>query len=869
MNINAENRSLMGLAGESFQQLVEQADDTILVLDADGTVVYANAATGELFGRQPEELRGESFGHVVTAEQPTEIQIHHPRRGVVTADIRSARVTLSERPFDAVYLRDVTERKRNELALSETSRQLRERVKEQTCVRRIAEILAQSQVPVDEALQSVVGVLPPAFQHPDIAVARITLGGREYASEGFSESPWRLSHAIAGGGRGDGTIEVFYTGERPDAGEDPFLDEERELLELVVLKVGQALERRQADAALLRINRALRVLSAGNSKLIHADNESALLAAICQVCVEQGGYLMAWVGFAEQDEAKSVRPAARAGREDGYLEAVPISWADDEHGGGPVGRAIRSGEPQVSQSFVSDSSLVLWRDEALRRGYESVIALPLKDASGPFGVLAIYAAEADRFDHAELRLLAELAADLAFGIVTLRDRDKYKIAQEQIVHLAYFDELTGLANRNQLMEALAQAADRLRTGEQCALLTLNVARFGNIQAGIGVWEADELLRQIAARIRDALGEHELPVRIGGDEFAVLVSNGGIDHARDCARRVERALAAPFQQAGIPISIQVRIGTALAPDHGLEPEALLLRSGMATRQAKRAGTAFEVFAGQTESESPRHLALIAELRAAIEAREFLLHYQPKVDLAAGGVSGVEALVRWPHPEHGLIPPARFIGIAEQTGLINALTYVVLDAALRQCSLWREAGFDMPVAVNISVNNFRDADIVDRITRMLRHWNVPADRLQLELTESTLMEEPARANDVLDRLERTGIDIVIDDFGTGYSSLNYVANLPIHALKIDRSFVTRMLESPRTRSVVEATVLLARSLGIRTVAEGVDAKDQAEALMAMGCTEIQGYYFSRPVEADALRHWVESFSLASYALHPASG
>lgn len=723
----------MELNNESFQQLVEQASDAVLLLDADGIVVYANAATAELFGRQPEELLGESFGHVTTAEQPTEIQIPYRQGGVVTADIRSRRVMLAGRPFDAVYLRDVTERKLNELAL-------------------------------------------------------------------------------------------------------------------------------------LRTNRALRVLGAGNSELIHAETEAGLLEAICRVCVDEGGYRMTWVGFAEQDEAKSVRPVAHAGFEDGYLESTSMTWGDDDHGKGPIGRAIRTGEPQVNHSFATDSSVAPWRDEALRRGYHSSVALPLKDTSGPVGVLTIYAGEADGFDDAELAVLKDLADDLTFGIATLRDRAKHKIAKERIEYLAYFDELTGLANRNQLMEALTEAITRLGAGQQPALLTLNVTRFGDIQTGIGIRQAGELLRQVASRIRDALDASELATRIGGDEFAILLSNGGIDRARDCAQRVEQALDAPFQQAGIPISIQMRIGAVLVPDYGDDPETLLLCSNMAVRQARRSGTTFEVYGGPTESQSPRHLALIADLRLAIEANQLLLDYQPKVDMLTGKVVGVEALVRWSHPEHGLLPPARFIDVAEQTGLINPLTYWVLDAALLQCAQWREAGFDMPVAVNISVNNFRDADFVNRVGEMLRHRNVPAKYLELEITESTLMEEPAKAFDVLDQLQTIGIDIFIDDFGTGFSSLNYVANLPIHALKIDRSFVIRMLDSPRTRSVIAATVSLARSLGMRTVAEGVDAKEQAEALVAMGCSEIQGFYFSRPVEAQALRRWTKEFSLASYALRP---
>lgn len=859
----------MDLSSESFRLLVERASDTVLLLDADGAVVYANPATEALFGRPPGDLHGELFGHVVAREQPTEIQILNPVRGAVTADVRSMRTSLTGQPYNVVYLRDVTERKQAEERLRWSEAQLRERVKELDCVSRVAQILLQSNLPLNELLQAVADTLPPGWQYPDVAVARISLGGREYVSEGFVETAWRQSHDIAGGGMGDGTVEVFYTEERPAADEGPFLDEERELLGLVALKVGQALERRQAETVLLKINRALRVLGTGNSELIRADDETELLAAICRVCVEAGGYRMAWVGFAEQDEARGVRPVAHAGFEENYLSSTMFTWGDDEWGQGIVGRAIRSGEPQVSRYFLTDPRMAPWRDEARQRGYQSSIALPVKNSASAFGVLVIYANEADAFDSEELRLLKELADDLAFGIVTLRDRGRHRLAEERIAYLAYFDELTGLPNRNRLMEGLAQAVGKLADGGELAVMTLNVARFGEIQAGIGVRQADELLRQLAARVTGSLGEGEMLAHIGGDEFAVLLSNGGVDRARDCVSRIERALMAPFQQAGIPISIQVRTGIAVAPDHGREPEALLLHSSMAVRQAKRAGTELELYAGPTESESPRHLALITELRGAIEEEQFELRYQPQVDLATGTVSGVEALVRWRHPERGLVPPGEFIGVAEQTGLINPLTYIVLGSALRQCAEWYATGFAMPVAVNVSVNSFGDAGFLERVDEQLRAWDVRPKLLRLEITESTLMNEPARTHDLLSQLEKMGVDVSIDDFGTGYSSLSYVASLPIHALKIDRSFVSRMIESNRTRSVIAATISLARSLGIRTVAEGVEDRDQAETLIGMGCTEIQGFYFSRPVDPGALRHWTEEFSLKAYGLCPGTG
>jgi len=628
-------------------------------------------------------------------------------------------------------------------------------------------------------------------------------------------------------------------------------------------------ERKRAEAALRKMNRALRVLSGVSSELIHMSAESALLEAICRVSVELGGYRMAWVGFAMHDVAKTVRPVAHSGFEDGYLERATISWGEQSTGSGPTGLAIRTGKFQVNRNFRTNPDVAPWRDEALRCGYESSIALPLKDSSDCFGALTIYAAEPDAFDREELQLLMEMAADLSFGLVTLRARAQHKRAEERIAQLAFFDALTELPNRSRLMELLAQAAAELKSGKlQLALLTLIVTRFDEIQAGIGVRQADEVLRQVASRLRLVMHAGEQLARVGGDEFAVLLVDADSGNAQECARRIEQSLTEPFRQGGIPISVQVRIGAALAPEHGVDPEALLLRSGIAARQAIRIGTAFALYSGHTDTEGPRSLALIGELRAAIEAQQLVLHYQPKVDIGSGRVSGVEALVRWQHPQRGLVLPAQFIRVAEQTGLIKPLTYHVLDAALEQCHRWREQDFVMPVAVNVSVHVFNDPDFLDRVAHSLRNWQIEPQLLELEITETTLMEEPSEAHELLMRLQQRGIQVSIDDFGTGYSSLSYLATLPIHALKIDRSFIIRMLESARTHSVVAATVSLARSLGIKTVAEGVEAKDQVEALFAMGCSEVQGYFFCRPLAAEPLRRWAADFSLQSFAIHPAS-
>lgn len=629
-------------------------------------------------------------------------------------------------------------------------------------------------------------------------------------------------------------------------------------IEGILISARDVSQQVRSESALQQVNRALRVLSAGNSELVQSADESTLLHAICRICVDLGGYRMAWVGYTQEDKARTVLPMAQAGFDDGYLDHIVITADEQPSGRGPTGTAIRTGEPQVSKNIVTDPRMEPWRENALGRGFQSSIALPLKWDSRAFGALMIYAAEPNAFESEELRLLTELADDLSFGLRALRTRAQHEAAQERLAYLAYFDELTGLPNQNRLFEELGRLSRNLQPGRQFGLLTLNLVSFGDIQAGIGVHHADVLLQQIAARVKTALRKDEMLTRVGGDEFSILIGERDFCDARECMQRVERALAEPFEQAGISISVQVRCGAAIAPDHGLEPEALILRSDIAQRKARRTGTSFLLYAGPTETESPRHLALITDLGAAIENDRLTVHYQPKLDLQTEKITGVEALVRWPHPERGMILPGEFIGIAEQTGLIKSLTYYVTEAVLRQCWEWRQEGLELPVAVNLSVKCFNDADLVSNLEELVQRWGGRPDLLQVEITESTLMEDPEKAHDILAQLGSKGIQIYVDDFGTGFSSLSYVASLPVHALKIDRSFVVSMLESPRTLSVIKATISLAHSLGIKTVAEGADAKEQIDALKTMGCSEVQGFYFCKPLESGALRKWIRTFS-----------
>jgi EAL domain-containing protein (putative c-di-GMP-specific phosphodiesterase class I) len=301
-----------------------------------------------------------------------------------------------------------------------------------------------------------------------------------------------------------------------------------------------------------------------------------------------------------------------------------------------------------------------------------------------------------------------------------------------------------------------------------------------------------------------------------------------------------------------------------PTHGANADALIRRSDIAVRRARAAGIEYALYSGRGETETPQRLILLAELRKAIKDDELLLYYQPKIDVRAGAVSAVEALVRWPHAERGMVPPKDFIPAAEQTGLIKPLTDWVLAAAWKQINHWHRLGIDIPVAVNVSPNILRGPDLLKQLIALDTREGARLDLLQLEVTESALMEDPQQSHDILSRVRDLGIQVFLDDFGTGYSSLSYIAALPIHAVKIDRSFIIRMMQHERHRAVVIAAISLAQSLGMRVIAEGVETADQANAVIELGCDEIQGFFFSKPMPAAELPRWRADFRWARFGL-----
>jgi diguanylate cyclase (GGDEF)-like protein/PAS domain S-box-containing protein len=615
-------------------------------------------------------------------------------------------------------------------------------------------------------------------------------------------------------------------------------------------------DRKRTTEALKKVNRALRVLSGANEAIVQAETAQDLYVSVCNLIVESGSYVMAWIGYAEKDEEKTVRPVAHRGADDGYLTAIKVTWSDSDLGMGPTGMAVKTGQCSINHNIATNPAMGPWRAEAMARGYMSSIALPLKDETGVFGVLTIYASEPDAFDEDEVKLLKDLSFDLSFGIEAIRTRIERRKAEHAAHRLAYFDPLTDLPNRTYLRERWEQAVrDAAAKQTPATLLLVNIEHFSEIQDGLGVRQADQVLRQVAARLQGVAREHFI-ARLEADRFAFILAGAGSDGAEAVAARIQQIMSAPVEQADIPIDVRVYMGSAVCPVHGTDPDALLLRSSIASRRARTLGVPHALYSGETDQESPRRLALIAELRRAVQLDQLTLYYQPKIEISTGTVSGVEALVRWKHPSRGLVPPSDFIPLAEHTGLIRPLTEWVLAEGAQTIGQWAAAGRPLPVAVNVSPRNLRDPELYDKIVLMQERLGINPELMHIEITETTLMEDPSRSHEVLGRLKRLGMKTFIDDFGTGYSSLSYIASLPLYALKIDRAFIVKLREKEQL-AIVYAAISLAHSLGLRVVAEGVETLEQLNDLRELGCDEVQGYYFSKPLPAAEFETWRASF------------
>ena len=560
-----------------------------------------------------------------------------------------------------------------------------------------------------------------------------------------------------------------------------------------------------------------------------------------------------------------------------------------------------AGKPDPAEVVTPAPHTETASEVGLGRLVEVYVPLRFSSSGPPAGAFEIYlsyrpiAATVSHDEHT-IALLVFLGLALLWAIlyrIVASASKRLRHQAEENDRLARYDPLTGLPNRTLFRERAAQAiggggAD----GESVAVLLLDLDAFKQINDTLGHGAGDAVLREVAARLRAQLHPETLLARLGNDEYAILqtgagglVENGarvgsaeggagaesvedgagargiageaeagGIEDALALAARVQSALQAPVAVDGVALNIEASIGIALVPDHARNADELLQRADMALDRARSRRGRVEVYSPEHHRSGAERLALLGEVRPALERGEFRLFYQPQIALRTGRVTGVEALLRWRHPERGMIPPLQFISLIEQTALVGPVTLHVIDLALRQSALWREAGLELGMSVNLSARNLHDPELPEQIASLLARHSIPAAALTLEVTESAAMADPATAVGVLEALRALGAGVSIDDFGSGNASIAYLAKLPVGELKIDRSFVTPMCESTRDEAIVRTTIDLARHLGLHVVAEGIETAEVCERLAEMGCDIGQGYLISRPAPAAELTPWL---------------
>jgi diguanylate cyclase (GGDEF)-like protein/PAS domain S-box-containing protein len=456
----------------------------------------------------------------------------------------------------------------------------------------------------------------------------------------------------------------------------------------------------------------------------------------------------------------------------------------------------------------------------------------------------------------------DLTGEPAVGglVLTGHDITARQALQSEMQHRALHDALTGLPNRALLADRFGQALRaEQRSGSATGLLLIDLDRFKEINDTLGHHFGDELLIQVGPRLAEVLRGSDTIARLGGDEFAVLLPEiGTLQAAVGVADKLQTALNRSFTVHGVELDVEASIGVVLSGEHGTQPAELMQRADIAMYVAKQRSVGVSVYDPNTDGHSPQRLALLGDLRRALSNDELFLVYQPKVSLSTGEVCGVEALLRWQHPQQGLVPPDAFIPLAENTGLIGPLTTRVLDLALAQARRWADAGQPLQVAVNLSARNLLDDRLDTLVTQLLARHGVAPALLKLEVTESAIMTDPVRAKAVLERLHASGVALAIDDFGAGYTSLGQLKTLPVSELKVDRSFVRTMATDTSNSMIVRSVVELGHNLGLSAVAEGVETLEVLDQLSAYSCDVAQGYHLSRPLPAAEFDRWRTAWS-----------
>lgn len=605
-----------------------------------------------------------------------------------------------------------------------------------------------------------------------------------------------------------------------------------------------------------RLNRVYAMLSSINTLIVRVRDREELYRETCRIAIEEGGFRMALLALVDRDKGEIV-PVASAGKNEALIASIKKILASSEDAPRTmVARSIREKQIILSNDSINDPSVV-FGSQYIESGVRSMAVFPLLALDEVIGVVALYSGETGFFHDAEVKLLAELVGDVSFALDFI---DK----QERLKYLAFFDPLTGLANRNLFLDRVAQhIANAVEGGHKIAVFLIDLERFRYINASLGRLAGDELLRQVAEWLKRNVGSIDILARLDVDHFAVVMPK--VMPTGNLARMVNKKIAASlehrFNLNGAYFRIAAKVGVALFPDDGDNAEILLKNSEAALKTAKTSGERFLFHTPKMTEAVAGKLALENQLRRAIDNEEFVLHYQPKVNIVSGKMTGAEALIRWNDPANGLVAPGRFIPVLEETGLIYEVGRWALRKAVTDYLRWRNEGLPaVRIAVNVSPLQLGNHGFVAEIGEVIGIHKHAAAGLELEITESLIMADIKHSISSLQAIRGMGVSIAIDDFGTGFSSLSYLARLPVDTLKIDRSFVNDINVGPERLTLVSTIINLAHSLKLKVVAEGVETEEQLRLLRLLACDEMQGFLFSKPVPADVF----ETRFLANLAL-----
>jgi diguanylate cyclase (GGDEF)-like protein/PAS domain S-box-containing protein len=651
-------------------------------------------------------------------------------------------------------------------------------------------------------------------------------------------------------GRATGLFDVEYRVVRPDesvrwveARAFPVHDDDGKLVRIASV-ARDITDAKEAEARIAYLHRLYIVLSGINTLIVRVRDQDELFRESCRIAVELGGFAVALMGIVDRGSMKIVS-VALAGKDEALVAGIrKILSAVDGNINIMVEQALREKHAVVANDSQNDPR-VAFRDKHVEFGCRSMVILPLIVADEAVGVIALYAGEIQFFHEEEMKLLTELSSDVSFAIERIGKDDR-------LAYLAYYDSITGLANRSLFLDRVSQ---HLRTAAAenrlLALGVLNVERFKSINESLGRAAGDALLKQVAGWLTQKFGDAHLLTRLGADHFAVLMPR--VEHEEAVAHVLEDALdslpATSFSLNDRALRIAVRAGVALYPDDGDSADLLLKNAEAALKKTKVGGERYLFYAQKMTETVAGRLNLENLLRQALDRKEFLLHYQPKVQLSSGKLTGAEALMRWNDPLKGLVQPRQFIPVLEETGLIYEVGRWALRTAIAESQRWRSAGLPaVRIAVNVSPLQLRNPAFVSHLREAIADDASAAAALELELTESLIMQDVEDTIAQLRMIRDMGVKITIDDFGTGFSSLSYLAKLPVDMIKIDRSFVTGMTDGPEGLALVSMIIGLARSLKIKVIAEGVETEEQANLLRLLNCDEMQGFLFSTPLPAD---------------------